>query len=179
MEKNEYKSLTIHVYGKYVQVKNDKGIMAIASCNPIDTFNLHTGIDLALQRLEKMEKKQQEEIDRKRFKPYVCGDCRYPHDITQFYGYIGEETTWVDEFGEKLKIGDTVKVKTNNACYFDLTIVKVPTLDGARVGVMGLGDMERKKMFIVKVPRQNKTKYCTLVNSYKQLQQMKKKQNEK
>lgn len=178
MEKNEYKSLTIHVYGKYVQVKNDKGIMAIASCNPIDTFNLHTGIDLALQRLEKMEKKQQEEIARMRFRPYVCGDCRNPHDVTQFYGYIGNPTQWRDEFGEILKIGDTVKVKTNNARYCDCTtIVKRPVT--GETGVMGLGDMERKKMFIVKVPRQNKTKYCTLVNSYKQLQQMKKKQNEK
>lgn len=178
MEKNEYKSLTIHVYGKYVQVKNDKGIMAIASCNPIDTFNLHTGIDLALQRLEKMEKKQQEEIARMRFRPYVCGNCYLPNDVNAFNGYIGEETTWVDEFGEKLKVGDTVKVKTNNARYFGCTtIIKMPGTSVARV--MGLGDMKREEMRIVKVPRRNKTRYCTLVNSYKQLQQMKKKQNEK
>lgn len=178
MEKNEYKSLTIHVYGKYVQVKNDKGIMAIASCNPIDTFNLHTGIDLALQRLEKMEKKQQKEIAKMRFRPYVCGNCYFPHDATEFNGYIGEETTWVDEFGEKLKVGDTVKVKTNNARYFGCTtIVKIPAVGTA--GVMGLGDMERERMFIVKIPRKNKTRWCTLVNSYKQQQEMMKKQNAK
>ena len=59
MKQNEHEKLTIRVNGKYVEVEDMNGITATAKCNPVDKFDIHVGIGIALQRLENEQIKQQ------------------------------------------------------------------------------------------------------------------------
>lgn len=63
MKQNEHEKLTIRVNGKYVEVEDMNGITATAKCNPVDKFNIHVGIGIALQRLENEQIKQQKKTN--------------------------------------------------------------------------------------------------------------------
>lgn len=63
MKQNEHEKLTIRVNGKYVEVEDMNGITATAKCNPVDKFNIHVGIGIALQRLENKQIKQQKKTN--------------------------------------------------------------------------------------------------------------------
>lgn len=161
MKQNEHEKLTIRVNGKCVEVEDMNGITATAKCNPIDKFDIHTGINVALEHLKEAQ-------ERARFRPYVCGNCVFPHDIKVFFGYIGEETDLKDEFGEELLVGDTVKVKYKNSCYpaYYSTICK----EGIKTCVMGFGScFVRDDLILVKIPRQKKTEWCTLIETYDEM----------
>lgn len=63
MKQNEHEKLTIRVNGKYVEVEDMNGITATAKCNPVDKFDIHVGIGIALQRLENEQIKQQKKTN--------------------------------------------------------------------------------------------------------------------
>lgn len=64
MKQNEHEKLTIKVNGKCVEVEDMNGITATAKCNPIDKFDIHVGIGIALQRLENEQIKQQKKTNK-------------------------------------------------------------------------------------------------------------------
>lgn len=168
MKQNEHEKLTIRVNGKCVEVEDMNGITATAKCNPDDKFNIHVGLGIALQRLENEQIKQQKKDERKCFRPYVCGNCSSPHYKNSFYGYVGDETDLKDEFGEELLVGDTVKVKYKNSYYpaHYSTICK----EGIKTCVMGFGScFARDDLILVKIPRQKKTEWCTLIETYDEM----------
>lgn len=105
------------------------------------------------------------------FKPYVCGSVLLPHDVFCEMGLIGEKTEWKDDFGERLLVGDTVKIKSKDK---EPIISTVYYDDYNNWGVVGFSskDYDRKDLTIAKMPRQHKTKYCTLVLSEKQKDKM-------
>lgn len=161
MKQNEHEKLTIKVNGKYVEVEDTNGITATAKCNPIDKFDIHVGIGIALERLKEAQGKA-------KFRPYVCGNCSSPHYKNSFYGYVGDETDLKDEFGEELLVGDTVKVKFKNSYYpaYYSTICK----EGIKTCVMGFGScFARDDLILVKIPRQKKTEWCTLIETYDEM----------
>lgn len=166
MNRNEHETLTIKVNGKQVEVIDKNGVTAKARCNPVDKFNIHVGLDIALQRLEDEQMKQKRKEAREKFRPFVCGDCQSPHDLNRFYGYIGDKTDLKDEFGEELLVGDTVKIKYKDGSYGDThysTICK----EGLETCVMGFGSrFVRDDIVVVKMPRQKQTEYCTLIETY-------------
>ena len=169
MKQNEHEKLTIRVNGKYVEVEDMNGITATAKCNPVDKFNIHVGIGIALQRLENKQIKQQKKDERKCFRPFVCGNCFSPHDLNEFEGYIGDKTDLKDEFGEELLVGDTIKVKYKNSCCHAhySTICR----RGIKTSVMGFGsDFVRDDLIIIKIPRQKKTEWCTLIETYDEME---------
>lgn len=169
MKQNEHEKLTIRVNGKCVEVEDMNGITATAKCNPVDKFNIHVGIGIALERLKEAQEKAQ-------FKPYVCGDCSCPHYKNSFYGYIGDETDLKDEFDRVLRVGDTVQIKAkNDPNIYISTIIKTPVYDGAmgfphdennRPNIDGF---KREQLVIVKLPRQKKTQWCTLIETYDEM----------
>lgn len=169
MKQNEHEKLTIRVNGKCVEVEDMNGITATAKCNPIDKFDIHVGVGIALERLKEAQEKAQ-------FRPYVCGDCSFPHYKNSFYGYIGDETDLKDEFDRVLRVGDTVQIKAkNDPNIYISTIIKTPTYDGAmgfphdennRPNIDGF---KREQLVIVKLPRQKKTQWCTLIETYDEM----------
>lgn len=169
MKQNEHEKLTIRVNGKYVEVEDMNGITATAKCNPVDKFDIHTGINVALERLKEVQEKAQ-------FRPYVCGDCLCPHYKNSFYGYIGDETDLKDEFDRVLRVGDTVQIKAkNDPNIYISTIIKTPTYDGAmgfphdENNRLNIGGFKREQLVIVKLPRQKKTQWCTLIETYEEM----------
>lgn len=114
-------------------------------------------------------------IDERKFRPYVCGSCGAPHKLSKFSGYIGEKIDWKDDFGEPLYVGDTVKIKTPNGEPIISTVFKIKDEYGEIWGVMGFNNElnDRENLKIAKMPRQRKTKYCTLVLFEKQYKKMK------
>ena len=169
MKQNEHEKLTIRVNGKYVEVEDMNGITATAKCNPVDKFDIHTGINVALEHLKETQ-------ERARFRPYVCGNCGFPHDIKSFFGYIGEETDLKDEFDRVLRVGDTVQIKAkNDPSIYISTIIKTPTYDGAmgfphdENNRLNIGGFKREQLVIVKLPRQKKTQWCTLIETYNEM----------
>ena len=107
------------------------GKKAEANCNPDDTFDLHTGAKLALERLFKeedvkpstnekyedafcwllkdifkyvLESEKAAEQKEKEFVPYIHGP------MNECYGTIGTPTKYKDKFGKPLFVGDIVEL---------------------------------------------------------------------
>lgn len=161
MKKNEHEDLKISVYGKYVQVKGANGVVATAKCNPIDEFNVCTGVKIALARYKEQTKEKQ-------FKPYVC--MKNCFNTYGNFGSIGEKSPWKDEFGEALEVGDTVKFKMKN--YHTSMVSTIGEKDG-KFGILGAWNAFRSDLIIVKLPRQKETEIGILVETYEEEQKRK------
>lgn len=180
MQQNEHGKLTIRVNGKYIEVEDKNGRVATARCNPVDKFDIYVGIGIALQRLKEEQIKQLKEEERKCFRPFVCGNCFSPHGLNEFEGYIGDKTDLKDEFGKELLVGDTVKIKEkNDQKIFISTVFKNSVSDGIMgfpsiiQGQSPIGRYNREDLVIVKLPRQKKTSWCTLIETYEEIENMK------
>ena len=174
MNKNEHEELNIKVHGKYVEVNSASGITAMAKCNPIDTFDIYKGVGIALSRYKEQKEEQEKELEkRKNFKPFV-----YTRGHGGFFnlGYVGEDSFIKDEFGESLKVGDTVKVKLKHG---SMTYISTIGKIGHKFGVVGFFEHPSRDLIIVRVPFKKDELLYSIIETYEEEKALRKKLRER